>query len=310
MRSRQPKVLHEVCGRPMLGFVLSACRLAGADRLIVVVGHGREEVQRRFHAERDITWVEQAEQKGTGHAVMCCREGLAEFAGSVLIVAGDMPLVRREMLMDLLDERERLGAALSMATTTLADPSGYGRIARDAAGDIDRIVEDRNCTDEQREIREVNPSYYCFDAHPLFAALELLAPDPARGEFYLTDVVAGLRASGKPVSARINARPEEAMGINSRVDLAAVGRVMQDRLQRALLDGGVTIVDPDNTWIEADVVVGQDTVIYPFTFVGAGATIGEGCRIGPFAWIPRAETVGAGSEVGPIERTRNGALAS
>jgi len=310
MRSRVAKVLHEVCGRPMLGFVVSACRLAGADRLIVVVGHGRDDVENAFRGETDIVWVEQAEQKGTGHAVMCCRDTLSDFQGSALVVAGDMPLVRREMLMALLEQREQSQAAMTMATTSLDDPTGYGRIVRDAAGELAAIVEDRNCTDEQRRIREVNPSYYCFDARSLFAALERLAPDPAKGEYYLTDVVGILREGGEPVSAAVEAAPEEATGVNSRVDLAAVGRIMQDRLQRRLLDDGVTIVDPDNTWVEADVVVGQDTILYPFTFIGAGATIGEGCRIGPFAWIPRGETVGAGSEVGPTERMRNGALAS
>lgn len=310
MRSRLPKVLHEVCGRPMLGFVVSACRLVGADRLLVVVGHGRDEVAERFQDQRDIVWVEQAEQKGTGHAVMCCREALAGFSGSVLVVAGDMPLVRREMLMQLIEQRQETQTAMSMATTVLEDPTGYGRILRDDRGQLVGIIEDRNCTDAQREIREVNPSYYCFDAERLFATLERLSPDPVKGEYYLTDAVELLRDSGAAVSATVQAAPEEAMGINSRVDLATVGRLMQDRLQRTLLDDGVSIVDPDNTWIEADVIVGADSVIYPFTFIGAGATIGEGCRIGPFAWVARGESVGAGSEVGPIANLPSGASAS
>lgn len=299
MMSDLPKVLHEICGRPMLAHVLNACREAGVDRLIVVVGHGKEQVIERFAAEHDVEWVEQTEQRGTGHAVLCCREALKGFTGTVLVIAGDMPLVRREALADLIEAREQCGDALTLATTMLEDPTGYGRIVRDSAERFEAIVEHRDCNDTQRAIREVNVSYYCFDAERMFEALKKIEPEATKGEYYLTDTVRILRAGGHDVSATVKVAPEDALGINSRIDLALVGRAMEDRLQRALVEEGVTIVDPDNTWIEADVSIGAETTIHPFTFIGAGATIGERCRIGPFACVRAGETLEDGAVVGP-----------
>lgn len=299
MKSERPKVLHEICGRPMLSYVLNACRMAGVDRLVVVVGHGKELVKDTFSAEHDITWVEQVEQHGTGHAVQCCRDALRGMTGTVIVIAGDMPLVRREALSELIDAREESGDALTLASTLLDDPTGYGRIVRDRDGKLERIVEDRDCNETQKAIHEVNVSYYCFDAAALFAALDRVKPDPVKGEYYLTETVRILKADGCGVSATVRVQPEDALGINSRIDLAMVARAMQDRLQRTLVDDGVTIIDPDNTWIEADVTVGCDTTIFPFTFIGAGATIGENGRIGPFAWVRPGEVVGDGVVLGP-----------
>lgn len=305
MMSDLPKVLHEICGRPMLAYVLNACRMAGVDRLIAVVGHGKEQVIERFASEHDVVWVEQTEQRGTGHAVLCCRETLKGFKGTVIVIAGDMPLVRREALADLIEAREQSGDALTLATTLLDEPKGYGRIVRDSAGRLQAIVENRDCNEAQRAIREVNVSYYCFDAERLFAALKKVEPETAKGEYYLTDTVRILRDGGHGVSATVKVAPEDALGINSRIELAVVGRAMQDRLQRALVEEGVTIVDPDNTWIEADVSVGAETMIYPFTFIGAGATIGERGRIGPFACVRAGETLDDGAVVGS---TMNGVV--
>ena len=291
MTSDLPKVLHEICGRPMLGYVINSCRLAGVDKLVVVVGHGKDQVRERFENERDVTWVKQGEQQGTGHAVNCCRSSFKKFSGSVLVVAGDMPLVRRVTLASLIQARQQSGDAVALATTVLDDPTGYGRIVRDGEGRLEAIVEHRDCTEDQREIREVNPSYYCFEAKRLFEALKKVQSDPQTGEYYVTDAVRVLREAGQGVSATISAPAEDAMGINSRLDLAVVGRIMQDRIQLALMNEGVTIVDPDNTWIEADVSIGRDTTVYPFSFIGAGAVIGEGCRIGPFASVGGGETV-------------------
>lgn len=299
MNSDVPKVLHEVCGRPILSYTLNACRLAGVDRLIVVVGHGRDEVVRRYKSERDLSWVEQGEQKGTGHAVLCCREVLDTFFGSVLVVAGDMPLVRREALAGLIESREDTGDAVTLVTTVLDDPTGYGRIIRDGQGRLKAIVEECDCTTEQRKICEVNPSYYCFDAKRLFEAMDKVLPTGDQGDYYLTEAIRVLYEDGQGVSANITVAPEEAMGINSRLDLAVVNRVMQDRIQLGLMNEGVTIVDPDNTWIESDVTVGRETVVYPFSVIGAGATIGAECRIGPFARVGVDQVVVDGSVVGP-----------
>ena len=299
MKSNLPKVLHEVCGRPMLSYVLNACRLAGVDILVVVVGHGKEEVIERFNGEPDLVWVEQSPQKGTGHAVLCGREALQGFTGSILVIAGDMPLVRRVTLANLIQTRERSGDAVALATAVLDDPAGYGRIIRDAQGRLEAIVEHRDCTKEQREIREVNPSYYCFDAGQLFAALEKVQANPQTGEYYVTDAIRVLKEAGEGVSAKVSVAADDAVGINSRLDVAMVSRVMEDRIQLALMNDGITIVDPDNTWIEAEVSVGADTRIFPFSFIGAGATIGERCRIGPFASIGAGESVSDGAVVGP-----------
>jgi len=305
MKSELPKVLHEICGRPMLSFVLNACRLAGVDRLLVVIGYGKEMVKARFESDGDIEWIEQLEQKGTGHAVGCCRKSLSEFEGSVLVIAGDMPLVRRSTLAGLYEAREESGDAMTMATTILDDPTGYGRILRNDEGELLGIVEEVDCSAEQRSIREVNPSYYCFDSVALFGALDQVAPTGPQGELYITEAIRVLRDKNRRVSAPILVPAEDATGINSRVDLATVGRLMQDRLQRVLLDEGVTIVDPDNTWIEAEVTVGPDTTIYPFSFIGAGATIGPGCRIGPFACIEPGQLIGPASVVGPTNERRS-----
>ncbi len=295
MKSDLPKVLHEICGRPMLVYAVEACRLAGADRLLAVVGHGKSQVMQRFEKEDDITWVEQPEQKGTGHAVLCCRGALRGFSGHVLVVAGDMPLVRRETLAALLESREQSGDALTLATTILEDPLGYGRILRDEQGKLAGIVEERDCSDEQRLIHEVNPSYYCFDAERLWPALERIRPNSPKGEYYVTDTVTALRSVGHSVSA-VNCVPsEDAVGINSRLDLAMVSRLMQDRIQLAFMNEGVTIVDPDNTWIDSDVSIGQDTIVYPFSFIAAGARIGQGCRIGPFTRVPATAIVPDGT---------------
>lgn len=299
MKSDLPKVLHPVCGRPMLSFVLGACRLAGVDRLFVVVGHGRELVRQAFDSDgEDLTWVHQVEQKGTGHAVLACHSAVGDGFANVLVVAGDMPLIRRETLSELLAARESTGDALAIATTTLEDPSGYGRILRDVNGQLLGICEHRNCTPEQRAIREVNPSYYCFAGDRVFSALERVQPDSASNEIYITEAIRVFREEGERVSAKVSVPAQDAMGINSRLDLAAVGRVMQDRIQASLMSEGVTIVDPDNTWIEANVTIGRDSVVHPFSYIGAGATIGAGCRIGPFAHLSGDETLEDGAVVG------------
>lgn len=305
MKSGLPKVLHEVCGRPMLAYVLDACRDAGVDQIHVVVGHEKERVIEAFSGDRrassdpEITWTVQEAQKGTGHAVMCCREELAKFTGSVLVIAGDMPLVRRETLASLLESRAETGDAVTMATTILDNPSGYGRIIRDDEGRLERIVEDRDCTAKQKEIHEVNPSYYCFDGAKLFDSLDSITPDNAKGEYYITDVVHILRDSGAGVSAIVAVAAEDAVGVNSRLDLAVVSRVMQDRIQLAHMEEGVTIVDPDNTWIESGATIGVDTVIYPFTFIERSAIVGAGCRIGPLVRVCGGESVEDGAEVCP-----------
>jgi len=293
-----PKVLHEICGKSMLSLVLQACRLAGVERTVVVIGHGRDQVKEAYALEDGIEWVEQDEQKGTGHAVLCCREAFADFDGSLMIIAGDMPLVRWTTLSELMEAREKSGDAACLATTILDNPTGYGRIVRDDSGRLMAIVEHKVCTPEQLEIREVNPSYYVFDAGRLFSALSGVAANPETGEYYITDVVSALRENGDSISAITTVPAEDAIGVNSRLDLALVARVMQDRIQLSLMNDGVSIVDPDNTWIEAEATIGPDTVVLPFSFIGAGAVVGGDCRIGPFASVAPGEQVADGTRIG------------
>ena len=269
MNTQLPKVLHEVAGRPMLNYVLDACCEAGVERTYVVVGFGGDQVRKRFADVHRIVWVTQTEQLGTAHAVLCCKEHLADFTGETMILCGDGPLIRAQTLKMLIEKHESERAAATLATAVLEDPTGYGRILRDDYGNIQGIVEHSDCTVEQRKIKEVNPSYYLFRNRMLFDALSKVKPDNAKREYYLTDALAVMIASGHKVVAVTAVQPEEAVGVNSRAQLSAVGKIMQQRIQQRLMDEGVTIVDPDNTWIDARARIGQDTVIEPFTYTGA-----------------------------------------
>ncbi len=290
MNTLLPKVLHEVTGRPMLAYVLDACRSVGTEKIYVVVGFGADQVKERFSDASDIVWVEQTEQLGTAHAVGCCKEYLKDFNGQTLVLCGDGPLIRAKTLQTLIDKHQAEHSAATLATAVLEDPTGYGRIVRDAYGNIQGIVEHSDCTPAQRAIKEVNPSYYLFNNRMLFSALEQVKPDNVKKEYYLTDALSVLIAGGNKVVAITAVRPEEAMGVNSRAQLSVASKIMQQRIQQELMENGVTIVDPDNTWIDARAQIGQDTVIEPFTYIHGPVHIGGGCRIGPFAFL-RNQTV-------------------
>jgi bifunctional UDP-N-acetylglucosamine pyrophosphorylase/glucosamine-1-phosphate N-acetyltransferase len=318
MKSEAPKVLHDICGRSMLSYVIEACRGAGVGRLVIVVGHRKDDVIAAFSGRDDslrndsfcsdsfcndsfcdeIVWVEQKEQKGTGHAAQMCKEALADCEGQILCIAGDMPLIRQDTLEQLLAENARTHDAVTLATSILDDPTSYGRIIRDDANALAAIIEDKDCSDAQRKVCEVNVSYYCFDGKRMFDLLDNLSNDNAKGEYYITDTVADSLKNGWGASAVAAVPPEDAMGINSRADLAVVARLMQGRIQNHWMDQGVSIVDPTTTWIESDAMIGTETAIYPFSFVGRGAQIGRACRIGPHAMIPAGEVIESGAIVG------------
>ena len=297
MKSKRPKVLHEVCGRPMLHYVLKACYEAGVTRAIVVVGHGKEEVMAEFAHDKRIHWVEQTEQLGTGHAARVCEAELRKLHGDVFILAGDGPLIRGEVLRTLANVHHDEKADASMATAILDDPTGYGRIVRDAKGDFVEIVEQVDCSLVQLEIREVFPSYYCVKIDQLLWALEQLKPNNKKGEYYLTNVYGHLRNAGKKVLALQCVTQEDVLAVNTRQQLVDVDAVLQDRIQRNLRDNGVSIASPVNTYIEDGVSVGIDTVIQPFTFIGRNASIGADCCIGPFACVPRDGIVTEGTTI-------------
>jgi len=297
MKSKLPKPLHEVCGKPMLEWILDACFAADVTRALVVVGQGKEEIIERFGKDRRIHFVEQTEQLGTGHAARMCEPLLRGHGGDVLLLAGDTPLIRAEILRTLLQAHHDDRAAASMATAILDDPTGYGRIIRDAKGDFVEIVEQVDCNDEQREIREVFPSYYCVRAEDLLFALSKLTNQNKKGEYYLTDIYAILRKAGKKVIAVQAVTPEDVIAPNNRRQLAEADAAMQERIQRGLRDEGVTIVSGINTYVEAGVAIGADTVVEPFTFIGRQSTIGADCVIGPFVNLPPGSIVPEGTRV-------------
>jgi bifunctional UDP-N-acetylglucosamine pyrophosphorylase/glucosamine-1-phosphate N-acetyltransferase len=305
MNTQLPKVLHEVCGRPMLAYVLDACREAGVSRILVVVGYGKEQIIERYRGDADIVFVEQAEQKGTGHAVMCCREHLQGFAGQTLILCGDGPLIRGETLKVLIQKHESEKSAATLATTILENPTGYGRIVRDSYGNMQGIVEENDCNEAQKRIREVNPAYYCFNTPVLLEAVEQITPNNVKNEYYLTDAIHILIGSGHKVVAITAVAPEDAMGVNNRAQLSQASKIMQARIQEKLMNNGVTIVDPPNTWIDARAEIGQDTVIEPFTYIHGQVKIGRNCRVGPFAYVRDDSVLGDDVVLGVFTELKN-----
>ncbi len=309
MNTQLAKVLHEVCGRPMLAYVLDACREIGIKRIYVVVGFSGEQVKEQFGGTDDIIWVEQTEQLGTAHAVSCCKVHLKDFEGQTLVLCGDGPMIRAQTLKVLIEKHQAAQSAATLATAVLDDPSGYGRIIRDRYGNMQGIVEDSDCTPEQLAIKEINPSNYLFNNKILFDALEQVKPDNVKKEYYLTDAVSGIIATGHKVVAITAVAPDEAIGINSRAQLSAASKIMQQRIQRRLMESGVTIVDPDTTWIDARAQIGQDTVIEPFTYIHGEVKIGQGCRVGPFAHLRHGTVLKNDVVLGVYTEVKNSTLA-
>ena len=327
MNTQLAKVLHEVCGRPMLAYVLDACREIEVSKIYVIVGFSADHVKERFDPRRfastssssaepqteaaveNIVWVQQDKQLGTAHAVLCCKEHLKDFDGEILVLCGDGPLIRAGTLKTLIEKHETGQSAATLATAVLDDPSGYGRIIRDAYGNMQGIVEDSDCTEAQLAIKEINPSYYLFNSKVLFEAIEKVKPDNVKKEYYLTDALSGIIGTGHKVVAITAVSPEEAVGINSRTQLSAASKIMQRRIQRELMENGVTIVDPDNTWIDARAQIGQDTVIEPFTYIHGEVKIGQDCRIGPFAYLRHGTVLKNNVVLGVYAEVKNSTLA-
>lgn len=298
MRSDRAKVLHEVGGLPMIRYVVEAARGAGARTIVVVVGVGAEQVQAALADEPDVCFALQAEQHGTGHAVKMCRSTLEGYSGPVLILAGDVPLLRPEPLCDLLRRQVSDRADCLLGTAEVSDPRGYGRILRDSASRFVRIVEDRDCTPEFARIHEVNPSCYVFEAPLLWEALDQLGTQNAQGEEYLTDAPAILQTMGRRVVALRALDEEDILGVNTRQHLADVHVVMQRRIHERWMREGVSIVDPRNTYIDVRAQIGADTTLLPFTVIQGRVMIGRGCRVGPFAHLRDGTRLADGVEIG------------
>ena len=281
MRSKYPKVLHKVGGKPMLQHVIDAATVAGCDDKVVIVGHEAELVEKMVGSQGKIAL--QAEQLGTGHAVMQTAEALKGFTGTALILCGDTPLLEGEELKKFCEAHKASGAAATVLTAVMDDPFGYGRIVRDEKGNVQAIVEQKDATEAQKAIKEINTGIYCMECPLMFDVLATLTNDNAQGEYYLTDVLEKLNQAGQKVGGVVTEDSDMVMGINSRKQLSVAEGVMRQRIFDKLMDNGVTIMDPASTFIEGSVKIGRDTIIYPYTWLEGTTVIGEDCEIGPNA---------------------------
>ena len=279
MKSSLPKVLHKAGGKAMLAHVLDAAKEAGAGRSIVVVGFGGAAVEEALAGEAE--FVTQAEQLGTGHAVLQTEPLLRGEKGTVLVLCGDTPLLTGTLLKKFVEEHAAAGAKATVLTAVMPDATGYGRGIRAADGTVAKIVEHKDATKEELGVREINSGIYCFSAPDLFAALHEVGNDNAQGEYYLPDVLEILKQKGERIFAVAADSYEEPLGVNSRAQLAASEKILRRRKNEALMAEGVTLMDPETTYVDVDVVVGRDTVIYPGTWREGRTVIGEGCEIGP-----------------------------
>lgn len=294
MKSKLYKVLHPVCGKPMVGHVVETLEQLACTRHVVIVGHGAEAVKE--YLGNRVEYALQAEQLGTGHAVLQASSLLEQEEGVTLVVCGDTPLVRGETLRRMCELHQERGAAATILTADLPDPTGYGRIIRAATGDVTAIVEQKDCTVEQASIREINTGTYCFDNRKLFSALRQVTNENAQNEYYLTDVIRILKNQGETVLAWRTDDQAEAIGVNDRVALSQAEKLMRERIVRGHMLNGVTVIDPERTYIEKDVQIGADTVLLPGCIVKGGTVIGTDCVIGPSADITDSR-IGSGVHV-------------
>lgn len=283
MKSGLPKAAHPICGKPITRWVIDACREAGVEEIVVVVGHQAGAVMECLGD--DVAYAEQTVQLGTGHACMQAMPLISPEAARVLALPGDAPLVTARALRALISAHAAEGAAAALLSAVLDDPAAYGRVIRGSDGAVLRILEAKDADEKTLGIREINASIYCFDRRLLEDKLSLITTENAQGEYYLTDVIELLNASGHRVSAVIADNPADTLGINNRAELAQAASILRQRILERLMLSGVSIVDPATTYIDWDVEIGPDTVINPCTVIEHGTRIGANCRIGPFAHL-------------------------
>ncbi len=326
MKSNQAKVLHKLGSQPLISRVLRTAERLNPEKIFVVVGHQADQVEATARqsvgpeAAEKLHFVMQAEQKGTGHAVKCASEALKNARGSLVVFYGDTPLVKAETLTGLITEHEKGRHGATLLTIRVENPPAYGRIVRDASGTFQKIVEQKDCTPEQRAITELNPGFYCFDIPALLTALEKLSPANAQGEYYLTDVPEHMLAAGLTVGTVFHADAGELDGINSRVDLAAMWKRLRREKVESLMLGGVTIIDPESTYIDDMVEIGRDTVIHPQVIIEGDSRIGDNCEIHSWSHLTNVKienecrvlnscvlvdtTLGGKNSVGPFAHLR------
>jgi len=322
MKSALPTVLHEVAGQPLLAHVINGARALGASPIVTVIGHGAERV-RGACAAPGVIFALQAEQLGTGHALQCAVPALASFSGDLLLLCGDVPLLRPETLSALLAHHRSQRATVTVLTAELDNPHGYGRIIRGGDG-VARIVEEKDATPAERAVREINTGIYAFAAPRVFSLLAGLTNHNAQGEYYLTDVIAEARAARERVAALAVAHAEEAMGINDRIQLAEAGALLRNRINAEHMRAGVTLVDPAVTYIDPEVTIGPDTIVHPGVHLRARTVIGRDCVLEPGVIVSDCtladrvhvkagsvlteSNVGADTDIGPMAHLRPGTV--
>jgi len=303
MKSSLPKVLHRIQGRTMIEHVLELVRPFGFKPTIVVTGYKGKEVAK---AAKGARIVNQKEQLGSAHAVMSAKTALSRSNGDVVVMYGDIPLVRQSTLRQLIERHRSTGAACTFLTARLKDPAGYGRILRDEANGIVAIVEETDISSSDRMINETNVGTYCFNAGRLFDALKEIKANEDKKEYYLTDIITILKEKDLKIESLCAESEDEAMGINSREELSRAERVARDRALKKFMDKGVTVVDPLNTYIDPSCMIGKDTVIKPFTMIEENVRIGKDCMVGPFARLRSGTELSDGVEIGNfVEITRS-----
>jgi len=342
MKSARSKLLHEVAGHSLLSYAVDAATSLQPEQVVVVVGHGREQVEAHLdEIAPHVTTAVQEQQLGTGHAVQVALEQVGHPTGEIVVTYGDVPMLTTETLAALRDEHRRQQAAVTVLTAEVPDPTGYGRILRDADGAVQAIIEHRDADEAQRAIREINSGIYVFEAETLRAALTELAPTNDQGELYLTDVLGLARRDGRTVASLVTDDLWQTEGVNDRIQLAAINAEMNRRILHRWMREGVTILDPATTWVHASVDLGRDVTLLPntslegATSVGAGATIGPdttlidvevgenahvvrahvvlsaigtGANVGPYASLRPGTTLGTGGKIGTFVETKNARL--
>ncbi len=279
----------------MLEHLLNAVGKTGVGKTVLVLGYGAEQVRKRFP---QCAAVIQTEQLGSGHAIQCARSAFKNFDGDILLLYSDTPMLTDETLKKLVALHRRKGYDSTILTVCLNDAGEYGRIVRNAAGNVIKIVEAKDTDDDTRAINEINVGAYVFKARELFENLDKIRMNSKKKEYYLTDIIDILNERGFTVGAMRTGDVDECLGVNSRVELAMANRVIRERVNRKFMNDGITIVDPETTYIDAGVRIGEETVVYPNTFIETGVVIGQRCKIGPFARIKAGSKIGKNVEIG------------
>jgi UDP-N-acetylglucosamine diphosphorylase/glucosamine-1-phosphate N-acetyltransferase len=307
MKSALPKMLHEAAGRPLLEHVLRAARPLKPERLVVVIGHGADQYREKYpqatDPQADFTFVYQERRLGTGHALMQARETLKGKADEIMVLNGDGPLLHAETLKALLARQRRSGSGMTMLTCRVDNPGGLGRIVRAQDGSVEAIVEEKDATAEQKSIKEINPGVFVFDRE-VFALAERLSSENAAGEYYITDLVGLYLEEAKPVQAVLAKDASEVLAVNDRAQLAHVERLLRERICRRWLSEGVTMISPEQTFIDDTVVIEPDVVLYPGVFLRGQTVIRRGAVVGPYAVLDSC-VVEAGVQVKAFTALKN-----